>query len=304
MAPPPADAPPSAAAVPAAAGLGQRPAGRRGRLDPALRNRIAAGMFLGLLATGDVLLGGWFFALLLLTAVALMAREWARLAGPLDPAARDLVMGAALLPAAAILLVMSSGEEGGALLLLAVGSVAAAGVAALLPGSPSHWAAGGVLYVGLPALSLLWLRNDGPYGIVLVLWLFFVVWATDTFAYFAGRAVGGPRLAPKLSPSKTWAGLAGGMVGAAVVGGAFAAAQGGATIKAAALAALLAAVAQAGDLFESWLKRRVGLKDSGTLIPGHGGVFDRLDGLLFAAPVFAAIVLASGARVGAGAVAS
>jgi phosphatidate cytidylyltransferase len=219
MAPPPADAPPSAAAVPAAAGLGQRPAGRRGRLDPALRNRIAAGMFLGLLATGDVLLGGWFFALLLLGAVALMSREWARLAGPLDPAARDLVMGAALLPAAAILLAMSSGEGGGALLLLAVGSVAAAGVAALLPGAPSHWAAGGVLYVGLPALSLLWLRNDGPHGIVLVLWLFFVVWATDTFAYFAGRAVGGPRLAPKLSPSKTWAGLAGGMVGAVAVGG-------------------------------------------------------------------------------------
>ena len=254
-------------------------------------------MLLGLVATGDVLMGGWFFAVLLLSAVALMAREWAGLAGPLSPAARDFVMGAALLPAAAILLAMA-GEADGAVLLLAVGSVAAAGLAALLPGAPSHWAAGGVLYIGLPALSLLWLRNDGPNGIVLVLWLFFVVWATDTFAYFAGRAIGGPRLAPGISPSKTWAGLGGGMLGAAAVGGTFAAAVGGAGPAAAALAALLAVVAQAGDLFESWLKRRVDVKDSGTLIPGHGGFLDRVDGLLFAAPAFAAIVLAS--RVGGG----
>lgn len=297
MAPPPADV--AAAASPTAAPPPtRRPSGRPGvRLDPALRKRIAAGAFMGLFATGDVLLGGWFFALLLLGAVTLMAREWAGLAGPLAPIARDLVLGAALIPAAAIILVMA-GERSAALLLLGVGSVAAAGFAAFLPGSPSHWAAGGVLYGGLPALSLLWLRNDGPYGTELVLWLFFVVWSTDTFAYFSGRAIGGPRLAPRLSPSKTWAGLVGGVTGAAAVGATFAAFHGGLPVAAGAIAGLLAVVAQGGDLFESWLKRRAGLKDSGTLIPGHGGVFDRLDGLLFAAPAFAAIVIVADARGG------
>jgi phosphatidate cytidylyltransferase len=190
-------------------------------------------------------------------------------------------------------LLFMEGQAGAALLVVAAACPAAAGLAALVPGTPVNRAAGGVLYLGAPALSLLWLRNAHESGYALVLWLFFIVWATDTFAYAAGRGIGGPRLAPRLSPNKTWAGLAGGVAGAALIGGGFAHSRGGIALTAAALAAGLAVVAQLGDLFESWLKRNVGLKDSGDLIPGHGGLLDRVDGLLFAAPAFAAVMLLS-----------
>jgi phosphatidate cytidylyltransferase len=261
-------------------------------LDPALRKRISAGASLAVVAVGDVLLGGWFFAALLLVAVVVMASEWARLAGNPDSAVRRLVLWPSILiPAAAIVLGMNDAMSA-ALMLLGAGCAVSAGLAALVRGAPVNRTAGGVLYIGLPTLALLWLRNTSE-GAALVLWLFFVVWATDTCAYFAGRTIGGPRLAPSLSPKKTWAGLGGGMLGAALVGGAFTLGCGGAVLWAAAFAAALAVVAQLGDLFESWLKRRVDVKDSGDLIPGHGGFLDRVDGLLFAAPAFAAAVLLS-----------
>jgi phosphatidate cytidylyltransferase len=261
-------------------------------LDPALRKRISAGASLAVVAIGDVLLGGWFFAALLLVAVVVMASEWARLAGNPDSAVRRLVLWPSILiPAAAIVLGMNDAMSA-ALMLLGAGCAVSAGLAALVRGAPVNRTAGGVLYIGLPTLALLWLRNTSE-GAALVLWLFFVVWATDTCAYFAGRTIGGPRLAPTLSPKKTWAGLGGGMLGAALVGGAFTLGRGGAVLWAAAFAAALAVVAQLGDLFESWLKRRVDVKDSGDLIPGHGGLLDRVDGLLFAAPAFAAAVLLS-----------
>jgi phosphatidate cytidylyltransferase len=116
-----------------------------------------------------------------------------------------------------------------------------------------------------------------------------VVWATDTFAYFAGRMFGGPKLAPVLSPKKTWSGLIGGMVGAAIVSSVYAATWFPSWIALAVVAAALAVVAQIGDIFESALKRNYGVKDSGYLIPGHGGVLDRVDGLVAVAAV-AAIV--------------
>jgi phosphatidate cytidylyltransferase len=146
------------------------------------------------------------------------------------------------------------------------------------------WQLAGFVYALVPALALLWIRErfqiDGaPLGVELLLWVFITTWSVDIGAYFAGRTIGGPKLAPAISPNKTWAGLVGGMIAAALFGGLW--------VYLLQLPHILywlappfAVAAQLGDLFESWLKRRAGVKDSGTLLPGHGGVLDRLDGLL------------------------
>lgn len=157
------------------------------------------------------------------------------------------------------------------------------------------WYIGGFLYAAIAALALLWIREraDNADGLRLVLWVFIVVWSVDIGAYFTGRAIGGPKLAPSISPGKTWAGFYGGVAAAALLGGAWAL-YSELNLVLLLLAPLFAAVAQGGDLFESWMKRRAGVKDSGDWLPGHGGVFDRVDGLL---PV--AILTAIAAMAGA-----
>lgn len=180
--------------------------------------------------------------------------------------------------------------------------------------SPVHlglWNAAGFVYIATAAAVLLVLRS-GLFPIWTAIAVVLGVIATDVGAYFAGRAIGGPRIAPRISPSKTWAGLAGGMVGASLVlaivfllndpaiaragGQGLAAADWSEIAAALPLGAGLAVVAQAGDFFESWMKRKAGVKDSGRLIPGHGGLFDRVDGLLAVLAVGgAAAVVAIGA---------
>lgn len=157
------------------------------------------------------------------------------------------------------------------------------------------WYIGGFLYAAIAALALLWIREraDNADGLRLVLWVFIVVWSVDIGAYFTGRAIGGPKLAPSISPGKTWAGFYGGVASAALLGGAWVL-YSELNLVLLLLAPLFAAVAQGGDLFESWMKRRAGVKDSGGWLPGHGGVFDRVDGLL---PV--AILTAIAAMAGA-----
>lgn len=150
------------------------------------------------------------------------------------------------------------------------------------------WGWAGVLYVAAMALSFIILREPQLGGsLSLVIYLLAVVWATDIGAYFAGRQVGGPKLAPAISPNKTWSGLIGGMISAVAVGGLLSIffAFPHSLTQAAWVSSLLAVVAQTGDLFESWMKRKAGLKDSGHLIPGHGGILDRVDGLTFTAPL-------------------
>ncbi|MDQ6437131.1 phosphatidate cytidylyltransferase [Mesorhizobium sp. LHD-90] len=149
-------------------------------------------------------------------------------------------------------------------------------------GSP--WEAPGFAYAALSALSIALLRGDGKEGLIAILFLFAVVWATDIFAYFVGRAIGGPKLAPSISPGKTRSGAVGGMVAGVIAGLLVGIAAGlpGLWLLGS-VAALLSIVSQAGDLFESWVKRRHGVKDSGWIIPGHGGVMDRVDGLVAAA---------------------
>ena len=160
------------------------------------------------------------------------------------------------------------------------------------------WLAAGVVYIAAPCIAVVWLRAEPETGLVTILWLLAVIWATDTGAYFAGRGIGGPKLAPRISPKKTWAGLAGGIVAAGGVGAATAVIL--ALPNAPALivfSMVLAVVAQAGDLLESAIKRVFKVKDSGNLIPGHGGLLDRLDGLMTAAPTVAAVALMGGEGV-------
>jgi len=162
---------------------------------------------------------------------------------------------------------------------------------AMCRGSPAPVRIAGVPYVGLAAAALVWLRFDPDVGQANVLFVVLMVWATDIGAYAVGRLVGGAKLAPSISPGKTWSGAVGGIVAAVAVGVAIGRDT---VLPAICVAAVLSVISQAGDLLESALKRRFGVKDSGKLIPGHGGLLDRLDGLLTAAPAAALLALALG----------
>lgn len=149
--------------------------------------------------------------------------------------------------------------------------------------------AAGLLYCGLPVLALVFLRRQDA-GIVFTLWALALVWACDIGAYFSGRTIGGPKLAPGISPNKTWAGLIGGVVAASLFAGVMHV-EYGLPWRMTLATPVLAVLAQGGDLFESWLKRRAGVKDSGSILPGHGGVLDRLDGLVPVAPLAAFLLI-------------
>jgi len=160
----------------------------------------------------------------------------------------------------------------------------------LVKGWGGGWYLSGFFYALVPALALLWVRERDAHGLDLLLWVFIVTWSTDIAAYFAGRRFGRRKLAPAISPGKTVEGLIGGVVAASLLGGAWTLANGlGPALIA--LAPVLAIAAQAGDLFESSMKRRAGVKDSGAWLPGHGGVLDRLDGLVPVAVLTAAAQL-------------
>ncbi|UXT40659.1 phosphatidate cytidylyltransferase [Agrobacterium tumefaciens] len=145
------------------------------------------------------------------------------------------------------------------------------------------WLVGGIIYAGLSGVSLAAIRGDELTGFVSILFIFAVVWSTDILAYFVGRAIGGPKLAPSISPGKTWSGAIGGAVAAVIGGGAVSMAyHGRISVLVLGLALILSVFSQIGDLFESFVKRRFQVKDSSHLIPGHGGFMDRVDGLVFA----------------------
>jgi phosphatidate cytidylyltransferase len=262
--------------------------------------RIASALVLAPFAILLVVLGGISFQVLVVAAAATMAWEWARLChgGALQTSGYALIaiVGAAAAIAAA----------GSALIALAV-SVAGAAVVFVISrgenGGEPRWLAAGTVWLAVPSILLLWLAGPGDAGRIdagriTVLWIFAVVWATDIGAYAAGRQIGGPRLAPRLSPRKTWAGLIGGMFSAALAGWATAAVLGQASaLPLVLVSAGLAIVEQFGDLGESMAKRRFNVKDSSGLIPGHGGVLDRLDGLLAVIPAVALLTLFDNGRV-------
>jgi phosphatidate cytidylyltransferase len=186
------------------------------------------------------------------------------------------------------LLAAYAGDDIFALLVAAVATAMFYEWTRMVRGWGLGWYVSGFLYALLPALALLWIRERADHGFELLIWVFIVTWSTDIGAYFAGRNFGKRKLAPSISPNKTVEGLYGGMAAATLLGGAWALANGlGKPLLA--FPPLLAIAAQTGDLFESWMKRRAGVKDSGNWLPGHGGVLDRLDGL---APVAVLTALA------------
>jgi phosphatidate cytidylyltransferase len=157
--------------------------------------------------------------------------------------------------------------------------------------------AGGILWIVLAAAALLWLRADPATGRANLLFLLLLIWASDIGAYLVGRLLGGPRLAPLISPGKTWSGAVGGIAGALAVGWGAGWTTEGDYPRVAAVATVLCVIGQLGDLAESWAKRRFGVKDSGSLIPGHGGLLDRLDALIAVAPFAALLALCLGRGV-------
>ena len=246
-----------------------------------LRPRILSSIVMAAVALVALGAGRAGFNLLVVLGAGILAWEWTRLCGGGRFGRTGAIQAAAVVAvvAAAIL------DRPGIGLALVVAGIVGGYAAARVSGRDHpRWIAAGAAYIGLPCIALVWLRA-GPSGGPLILWLLLTVCATDIGAFFAGRSIGGPKLAPRLSPKKTWAGLAGGALSAAIVGVVMSAVDDlapPAPILAGA-GAVLAVIAQGGDLSESWVKRRFGVKDASQLIPGHGGLFDRVDGLLAAA---------------------
>jgi len=253
--------------------------------------RPVFGVLLGALAVTATIAGGIWFAVVIGAGAIAAAREWhrmfARHAFTLYLVVTSICIVAALAGIARIVHTPSTFPW----VVLMAGTVVNFTVAALRKSEPS-WQAFGVLYVGIAAVSVVALRLHAGFWPVLI--LFATVWATDTGALISGNLIGGPKFAPVLSPNKTWAGFFGGIALASITGAIILALVNGGVLRGALFGAGIALAAHMGDLFESWVKRRVGRKNSGSLIPGHGGVLDRIDSLLLAAPVCALVVFAFG----------
>ena len=288
-------------------GTAGKPAGRGGRNGRGreLVLRILSSLALGPLTLVLIWFGGLGFDLLIACLAVVVWVEWVTMvAGGRERA--GVALGAAVLVAAAATLVFVGPLPSG--IVIVAGAVAAAVLFALRAGAHRRRAAEagrenatagiagllagfGMLYAALPLVSLILLRSD-PEGRFAIFFLFLAVWATDIAAYAGGRAIGGPKLWPAVSPNKTWAGAISGVAGAVAIALGLTLAWGHPVgIGTAAIAALLSVASQLGDLAESAAKRGFGVKDSGHILPGHGGILDRVDGLMAASVVAAAIAL-------------
>ncbi|MEP9360493.1 phosphatidate cytidylyltransferase [Sphingomonas sp. KR3-1] len=248
-----------------------------------LTTRLGVALLLIGLAGAALYAGGLGFWAVVCFAGVLMMGEWATLAGA-NPRGRKLAQYAMSVPLAAMAPGLAAGPG-----FLALGLIIGVFFFLAIVTRGGQLALG-AFYVGLPVLALVLIREQPVQGLLLTFWAMALVWACDSAAYFAGRAIGGPKLAPAISPNKTWAGFLGGVAGATLF--AFLLVWlFGLPVALAWATPALAALSQLGDLLESHLKRLAGVKDSGNLLPGHGGVMDRLDGLVVSAPVAALLVL-------------
>jgi phosphatidate cytidylyltransferase len=244
-----------------------------------LRTRVISAAVLAPVALAAEIYGGLPFAALVTLVGAIAYWEWTSIVGAASmPAPRWT--GLVLLVLGLLAMAAVNADWGPALIIASV--LAFVGLGIFLP--ELRWLSRGMAYVAVPCAAFIMLRQAEPFGWAAILYILAVVWATDIAAYFGGRALGGPKLWPRVSPKKTWSGALTGLAAAIVAGGATVALTGAGYVLAGLLLAIpLSIAAQAGDLFESAVKRRFGVKDSGNIIPGHGGVLDRVDGLFSAA---------------------
>ncbi|WP_460450962.1 phosphatidate cytidylyltransferase [Alsobacter sp. SYSU BS001988] len=260
--------------------------------------RVLSGVVMAALAIGTAWIDGWSFGLFWTVAAVLVLREWLSLIG-LGGTRMTVcwTVGGLAIAFAGTMAEVSEAPEPRAWAAVLAGALL---VAALAP-SRRGWAAAGVVYAAVLAVAPIDLRGDPSFGVVAIFWMFAVVWITDIAAYFVGRSVGGPKLCPRVSPKKTWSGFIGGVAGGTLAGLAVVhvarSSYGlGWTFGGFGLVALTlgsAILSQGGDLFESSMKRRFGAKDSSHLIPGHGGVMDRLDSFWAVSVVLAVLLYAS-----------
>jgi phosphatidate cytidylyltransferase len=251
--------------------------------------RVCSALVLAPFAVAAAYLGGWLFAAFWAAAAIGVFCEWLWLVTQ-SSARAVLVAGIATIALAAGL--AAAGYIAAGIVVILAGSL---GPAVLAPQDRRVWLSAGLLSAGSVALAPILLRSDPDTGFMTIILLFAIVWSTDIIAYFLGRAIGGPKLMPRVSPHKTWAGAVSGTA-AAIVSALIVAGAGGlgGAFRLALLACVLSVAAQAGDLLESALKRKFGAKDTGKLIPGHGGLMDRLDGFAVASFLAALIGIARG----------
>ena len=250
----------------------------RSRLGGDFGTRLVSGLAMGVVAALVTAAGPVPFAVLVVVVALLLSWEWGRLVHGRE---HDIVIAVHVAAAGAAAILATIGFVGLGLLALPIGAI----LAMLLSlGRNSVFSALGVFYAGLPAVALIWLRSDPALGLLAVVFVIVIVVVSDTAGFMGGRLLGGPKLWPTLSPNKTWTGFVAAVAASAVVGALFwFALTEGSAVRLAAAGAMLSLVAQVGDLAESAIKRRFGAKDSSSLIPGHGGVMDRVDGLVAAA---------------------
>lgn len=240
-----------------------------------LKRRIVSGVVLAAVAIALTWAGSAPFAILVTAIGVLMSWEWGRV---VRGTGYDVIFAVHAVAVAVAALLAACGMAALGLAALAIGAIV---VIPLAYGSSVRMSALGVLYSGLPAVSLLWIRNAPAFGFEAVIFIFLIVATSDTAAFAVGRTFGGPKLWPRVSPNKTWSGLVGAIVAAALIGAVYAGFIGRASaLGLAASGAILALVAQGGDLAESALKRGFGVKDTSALIPGHGGFMDRMDSIV------------------------
>lgn len=260
-------------------------------MSPELKQRIGSGIVMAAVVLAATWFGGLPFRMLAAAIALLIYFEWSTITSLNERNfSGNLVAWVALILLAANI---AFGDPDMSMPLLSGFTITVALM--VLVGGGTWWLPGGLLYAGLSGVSLAAIRDGGAPGLAAVLFVFAVVWATDILAYFIGRALKGPKLAPRISPGKTWSGAVGGTVSAILAGSALTLVIfGRLSWWVVVLALLLSVASQIGDLFESFIKRRFGVKDSSHMIPGHGGVMDRVDGLVFACFAVFLLALVSG----------